>query len=49
MGTEGRTTKRTKFGSEKQVYDAATMRALRGFFEERIAAVLPSARVLYWT
>jgi spore photoproduct lyase len=49
MGTEGRTTKRTKFGSEKQVYDAATMRPLRGFFEERIAAVLPTARVLYWT
>jgi len=49
MGMEGRTTKRTKFGSEKQVYDAATMRELRGFFEERIATVLPSAQILYWT
>lgn len=49
MGTVGRTTKRTKFGTEKQVYDAATMRVFRGFFEERIAAVLPSARILYWT
>jgi len=49
MGMEGRTTKRTKFGSEKQVYDAETMRDLRGFFEERIAAVLPSAQILYWT
>ncbi|OWK29889.1 SPL family radical SAM protein [Sphingomonas mucosissima] len=44
-----RTTKRTKFGSEKQVYDAATMRALRAFFERRIADALPAARILYWT
>jgi spore photoproduct lyase len=44
-----RTTKRTKFGAEKQVYDAATMKLLRRFFEERIAAALPSARILYWT
>ncbi|MGN7159818.1 SPL family radical SAM protein [Sphingomonas sp. SAFR-052] len=49
MGSANRTTKRTKFGSEKQVYDAATMRALRDFFAERIAALLPQARVLYWT
>lgn len=49
MGPANRTTKRTKFGTEKHVYDAATMRALRHFFEERIAALLPSARVLYWT
>ena len=49
MGRTGRTTKRTKFGAEKQVYDAATMRALRRFFEERIAATLPCARILYWT
>ncbi|GAA4213456.1 spore photoproduct lyase [Sphingomonas endophytica] len=49
MGMTGRTTKRTKFGTEKQVYDAATMRALRRFFEERIAATLPCARILYWT
>ena len=44
-----RTTKRTKFGTEKQVYDAATMRTLRGFFERQIAERLPAARVLYWT
>lgn len=44
-----RATKRTKFGSEKQVYDAATMRLLRGFFEGRIAGALPAARILYWT
>ena len=44
-----RATKRTKFGTQKQVYDAATMRQLRTFFEERIAAALPAARILYWT
>ena len=49
MGTEGRTEKRTKFGSIKQVYDAATMRALRTFFEAEIARKLPYARILYWT
>ncbi|WP_315760843.1 SPL family radical SAM protein [Sphingomonas sp. Y38-1Y] len=49
MSEVNRTTKRTKFGSEKQVYDAATMRALRDFFEARIAAELPAARILYWT
>jgi spore photoproduct lyase len=49
MGEDNRVTKRTKFGAEKQVYDAATMRTLRHFFEERIAAGLPTARILYWT
>lgn len=49
MSGVNRTTKRTKFGTEKQVYDAATMRRLRTFFETRIAAALPTARVLYWT
>lgn len=49
MGADGRTTKRTKFGTEKQVYDVQTMRELRGFFEERIASILPFARILYWT
>ncbi|ONF96988.1 Spore photoproduct lyase [Sphingomonas jeddahensis] len=44
-----RTTKRTKFGTEKQVYDAATMRMLRRFFEHQIADRLPAARILYWT
>lgn len=49
MGEGNRTTKRTKFGTEKQVYDADTMRDLRRFFEERIASTLPFARILYWT
>jgi len=49
MSDQRRTTKRTKFGGEKQVYDAETMRMLRTFFEDRIARLLPSARILYWT
>ena len=49
MSTRNRVTKRTKFGTEKQVYDLATMRELRTFFERRIADALPSARILYWT
>jgi spore photoproduct lyase len=49
MGADNRAEKRTKFGSIKHVYDAATMRTLRSFFEAEIARVLPSARILYWT
>lgn len=49
MGPDLRTEKRTKFGSIKHVYDAETMKTLRRFFEEKIAATLPQARVLYWT
>ena len=49
MDMTNRVTKRTKFGSEKQVYDAPTMRALRTFFEGTISQALPAARVLYWT
>ena len=49
MGAANRTEKRTKFGSVKYVYDAATMTALRGFFTAAIARDLPFARVLYWT
>ncbi|TCP36014.1 spore photoproduct lyase family protein [Sphingomonas sp. BK235] len=49
MSGQDRATKRTRFGGEKQVYDEATMRALRGFFATRIAAALPAARLLYWT
>ena len=44
-----RTTKRTKFGAEKQVYDRNTMLRLRTFFERVIAKQLPAARILYWT
>lgn len=49
MGPDGRAEKRTKFGSIKHVYDAATMKELRRFFESEIAARLPGARILYWT
>ena len=49
MDPAQRTTKRTKFGSIKHVYDADTMRELRGFFESEIAGQLPAARILYWT
>jgi spore photoproduct lyase len=49
MTTHNRTSKRTKFGSEKQVYDQLTMKKLRTFFEDRIASALPAAHILYWT
>jgi spore photoproduct lyase len=49
MTATDRVTKRTKFGTEKQVYDAATMRRLRDFIEGRVAEALPAARILYWT
>jgi spore photoproduct lyase len=49
MGPEGRAEKRTKFGGVKHVYDAATMRDLRAFFERGVADHLPDARILYWT
>ncbi len=49
LSIANRTEKRTKFGSVKYVYDADTMRALRSFFQDEIAAKLPQARILYWT
>ena len=49
MDPDARTTKRTKFGSLKHVYDADLMKTLRRFFEDEIARVLPAARILYWT
>ncbi len=49
MSMTDRTEKRTKFGAIKHVYDKPTMTALRTFFEERFAALLPQARILYWT
>ena len=49
LGTANRAEKRTKFGSVKHVYNAATMRRLHGFFEAEIARMLPQARILYWT
>ncbi len=44
-----RTEKRNKFGGFKYVYPKDPMREMRGFFEDTIAEVLPSARILYWT
>ncbi len=49
MSADRRAEKRTKFGSVKHVYDAPTMKALKSFFEERIAAELPQAQILYFT
>ncbi|MBD5656273.1 MAG: radical SAM protein [Candidatus Eremiobacteraeota bacterium] len=49
MDEAQRTTKRTKFGSTKHVYPKDVMRDLRSFFTERIATVLPRAKILYWT
>jgi spore photoproduct lyase len=49
MDDAARSAKRTKFGSVKYVYPRAVMRELRTFFETELAALLPSARLLYWT
>lgn len=49
MTDADRTTKRTKFGTEKQVYDTPTMHRLRTWFTVEIARALPLARILYWT
>ena len=49
MTATNRMEKRTKFGAIKHVYDKPTMTELRRFFEDRIGARLPGARVLYWT
>jgi spore photoproduct lyase len=44
-----RSTRFTKFGTQKQVYDADTMRRLRSLFTSEIARMLSDARILYWT
>ena len=44
-----RAVKRNKFGGTKYVYERATMRELREFFEREIAARFPQAQILYWT
>jgi spore photoproduct lyase len=49
MDEEQRTARRGKFGAVKHVYPKETMAELRGWFTDRIAAQLPSCRVLYWT
>jgi spore photoproduct lyase len=49
MDETARSRKLTKFGSVKWVYPKAVMTELRSFFYDRIAAMLPTARILYWT
>lgn len=44
-----RVEKRTKFGGFKYVYPKDQMKEMRGFFEGRIAELLPTCRILYWT
>ncbi len=49
LDESARSRKHGKFGAVKYVYDAATTRELRGWFEDALARELPAARVLYWT
>jgi spore photoproduct lyase len=46
---DARTEKRTKFGGFKYVYPKEAMGAMRAFFENTLATLLPSVRILYWT
>jgi spore photoproduct lyase len=49
MEESTRTVKRNKFGGIKYVYEADTMKTLRGFFERALAKRFPRAKILYWT
>ena len=49
MDEAGRVAKRNKWGGEKYVYEPATMRELRRFFEHELASRFPDAPILYWT
>jgi len=49
MDETKRKRKTTKFGSLKYVYGPDVMKEMRAFFEDRLAARLPQARILYWT
>jgi len=49
MDEGARGEKRTKFGSAKYVYPAATMREMRAWFAAEVRARWPGARLLYWT
>jgi spore photoproduct lyase len=49
MEESTRTVKRNKFGGIKYVYEADTMKMLRGFFERTLAKRFPRAKILYWT
>ncbi len=46
---EARTEKRNKFGGFKYVYPKDSMAEMKSWFYEALAAVLPTARILYWT
>jgi len=49
MDETERAAKHTKFGSTKYVYAPDVMRSLRRFFQQKVAADFPDARILYWT
>lgn len=49
MDESSRSVKRSKFGGVKYVYPKETMTELRAWFGRELAAVLPAARLLYWT
>ena len=49
LDEQTRAEKRTKFGGFKYVYPKDPMSGMRRFFEQKLAEVLPAARILYWT
>ncbi len=49
LDEELRAEKRTKFGGFKYVYPKDTMGEMRAFLEGKLRALLPAARILYWT
>ena len=49
MDETNRSVKYNKFGGQKYVYTADTMKTLRKFFESQIALRFPKATVMYWT
>lgn len=49
MEESTRRVKRNKFGGIKYVYEADTMKMLRGFFEHELSKRFPKANILNWT
>ncbi|MDO1450608.1 radical SAM protein [Rhodocytophaga aerolata] len=49
MNEANRSVKYNKFGGQKFVYSADTMKNLRKFFENQLALRFPKAPILYWT
>lgn len=49
MDEDARTVKRTKFRGQKYVYPAPVMTQLREHISSRVAELLPSAQILYFT